>query len=57
MRSGIRAKAAANVGAHGAIRVRDLFARCADAFNKRGRPDMSHVVAIAAEHGIHFVKP
>jgi hypothetical protein len=33
-----------------------FFARCAEEFAKPGGPDMPHVMDIAAEHGIHFVK-
>jgi len=32
-----------------------FFAKCADEFAKDGPPDMGKLVAIAAEHGIHFV--
>jgi quercetin dioxygenase-like cupin family protein len=32
-----------------------FFARCADEFAKPGEPDMSCIVEIGAEHGIHFV--
>jgi len=32
-----------------------FFARCADEFAKHGEPDMSRIVEIGAEHGIHFV--
>ncbi|MBL9195474.1 MAG: cupin domain-containing protein [Opitutaceae bacterium] len=31
-----------------------FFARCADEFAKSSPPDMGRIVAIAAEHGIHF---
>ena len=31
------------------------FARCAEEFAKGGAPDMERIVAISAEHGIHFV--
>jgi quercetin dioxygenase-like cupin family protein len=34
-----------------------FFARCADEFAKPGAPDMERIVAISAEHGIHFVQP
>ena len=35
----------------------DVFiTRCAEEFAKPGGPDMPHVIGIAAEHGIHFVK-
>ena len=30
------------------------FARCAEEFAKGGEPDMARIVAISAEHGIHF---
>ncbi len=30
------------------------FARCAEEFAKGGEPDMPRIVAISAEHGIHF---
>jgi quercetin dioxygenase-like cupin family protein len=33
-----------------------FFTRCAEEFAKPGGPDMPHVMGIAAEHGIHFVK-
>jgi mannose-6-phosphate isomerase-like protein (cupin superfamily) len=33
-----------------------FFARCAEEFSKPGPPDMPRIMAIAAEHGIHFVK-
>jgi quercetin dioxygenase-like cupin family protein len=32
-----------------------FFARCADEFAKPGEPDISCIVEIGAEHGIHFV--
>lgn len=32
-----------------------FFERCAAEFAKEGPPDMERIVAIAAEHGIHFV--
>jgi quercetin dioxygenase-like cupin family protein len=32
-----------------------FFARCAEEFGKPGGPDMERVMAISAEHGIHFV--
>ena len=32
------------------------FARCADEFAKPGEPDMSRIVEIGVEHGIHFVQ-
>jgi mannose-6-phosphate isomerase-like protein (cupin superfamily) len=33
-----------------------FFARCAEEFAKRGGPDMSRIVQIGAEHGIHFLQ-
>jgi hypothetical protein len=33
-----------------------FFARCAAEFAKPGPPDMSRLVEIAGEYGIHFVK-
>jgi quercetin dioxygenase-like cupin family protein len=33
-----------------------FFARCAEEFAKAGGPDMSRIVQIGAEHGIHFVQ-
>ena len=30
------------------------FARCAEEFAKPGEPDMERIIAISAEHGIHF---
>jgi quercetin dioxygenase-like cupin family protein len=33
-----------------------FFTRCAEEFAQPGGPDMAHVMEIAAEHGIHFVK-
>jgi mannose-6-phosphate isomerase-like protein (cupin superfamily) len=32
-----------------------FFARCADVFAQPGSPDMALIMAISAEHGIHFV--
>lgn len=32
-----------------------FFARCADEFAKPGSPDMERIIAMSAEHGIHFV--
>jgi mannose-6-phosphate isomerase-like protein (cupin superfamily) len=32
-----------------------FFARCADEFAKPGGPDMSRIIEIAVEHGIHFL--
>ncbi len=32
-----------------------FFARCADEFAKPGEPDMSRIVEIGTEYGIHFV--
>jgi quercetin dioxygenase-like cupin family protein len=34
-----------------------FFSRCAEEFAKPGGPDMQRIVAISAEHGIHFVQP
>jgi mannose-6-phosphate isomerase-like protein (cupin superfamily) len=34
-----------------------FFARCAAEFARGGPPDMGKIVAISAEHGIHFVQP
>jgi quercetin dioxygenase-like cupin family protein len=34
-----------------------FFARCAEEFAKPGVPDMERIIAISAEHGIHFVRP
>lgn len=34
-----------------------FFARCAEEFAKETPPDMDRIVAISAEHGIHFVQP
>ena len=33
-----------------------FFARCADEFAKANGPDMSRIIEIGAEHGIHFVQ-
>lgn len=33
-----------------------FFARCAEEFAKPGRPDMSRIIEIGVEHGIHFVQ-
>lgn len=33
-----------------------FFERCAEVFAEPGPPDMDRLVAIAAEHGIHFVE-
>jgi quercetin dioxygenase-like cupin family protein len=33
-----------------------FFARCAAEFAKRGGPDMSRIIEIGAEHGIHFLQ-
>ena len=33
-----------------------FFARCAEEFAKPGGPDMSRIIKIGAEHGIHFVQ-
>ena len=32
-----------------------FFARCAEEFAKPGGPDMARILAISAEHGIHYV--
>ncbi|MBA2432631.1 MAG: cupin domain-containing protein [Chthoniobacterales bacterium] len=32
-----------------------FFGRCEEEFARRGGPEMERVVAIAAEHGIHFI--
>lgn len=34
-----------------------FFARAAEEFAKAGGPDITRVIAIAGEHGIHFVTP
>jgi quercetin dioxygenase-like cupin family protein len=34
-----------------------FFAKCAEEFAKSGSPDMERIMAISAEHGIHFVEP
>jgi hypothetical protein len=34
----------------------NFFARCAEEFARPGGPDMSRILAIGAEHGIHFVQ-
>ena len=34
-----------------------FFSRCAAEFARAGGPDMSRVLAIGAEHGIHFLPP
>jgi quercetin dioxygenase-like cupin family protein len=33
-----------------------FFGRCAEEFTKPGGPDMSRIVEIGVEHGIHFVQ-
>lgn len=33
-----------------------FFARCAEEFAKDGGPDMQRIIAMSAEHGIHFVE-
>lgn len=33
-----------------------FFARCAEEFAQPGAPDMDRIIAISAEHGIHFVE-
>jgi quercetin dioxygenase-like cupin family protein len=35
----------------------NFFMRCAEEFARTGGPDMDRIVAISAEHGIHFVTP
>ena len=32
-----------------------FFARCAEEFAKPGKPDMSRIIEVGSEHGIHFV--
>jgi len=32
-----------------------FFARCSEEFARTGEPDMSRIIEIGAEHGIHFV--
>jgi hypothetical protein len=34
-----------------------FFTRCAAEFAKPAGPDMNHITAISAEHGIHYIKP
>lgn len=34
-----------------------FFERIAEAFNAPGGPDMERIVAISADHGIHYVSP
>lgn len=34
-----------------------FFARCAEVFARPGPPDMASILAISAEHGIHFAAP
>jgi quercetin dioxygenase-like cupin family protein len=34
-----------------------FFARCAAEFAKPGGPDQARIVAISAEHGIHYLEP
>lgn len=34
-----------------------FFTRCAGEFARPGGPDMQRIIAISAEHGIHFVEP
>jgi quercetin dioxygenase-like cupin family protein len=36
--------------------IEKFFARCADEFAKTAEPDMSRIIEIGAEHGIHFVR-
>ena len=33
------------------------FARCAEVFTASPAPDMNRIIAISAEHGIHFDNP
>jgi quercetin dioxygenase-like cupin family protein len=33
-----------------------FFARCSEEFARAGEPDMSRIIEIGAEHGIHFVR-
>jgi len=33
-----------------------FFARCAEEFAKSGAPEMSRIIQIGADHGIHFVQ-
>jgi hypothetical protein len=33
-----------------------FFARCAEEFAKTDNPDMSRIIEIGREHGIHFVQ-
>ncbi len=34
----------------------NFFARCAEQFDKPGGPDMSRIMEIGVEHGIHFLQ-
>ncbi len=34
-----------------------FFSRCAEIFGSADGPDMERITTIAAEHGIHFIKP
>ncbi len=34
-----------------------FFSRCAEVFAEPGEPDMARLLAISAEHGIHFMPP
>lgn len=36
--------------------IEKFFARCAEEFAKPGGPDMSRIMEIGVEHGIHFVQ-
>jgi quercetin dioxygenase-like cupin family protein len=36
--------------------IEKFFVRCAEEFARPGKPDMSRVVEIGVEHGIHFVQ-
>jgi quercetin dioxygenase-like cupin family protein len=35
----------------------NFFGRCAEEFKQPGGPNMERIIAISAEHGIHFVQP
>jgi quercetin dioxygenase-like cupin family protein len=35
----------------------NFFSRCAAEFNRPGGPSMERILAISAEHGIHYVNP
>jgi quercetin dioxygenase-like cupin family protein len=36
--------------------IENFFARCAEEFAKTGGPDMSRIMEIGMEHGIHFLQ-